>query len=74
MGFFGSGDKIQTSADNRIGASDAAQIASGMGFIFNGANATPASIVNTTKVNVWLIVGVVAAIGAFFWLINGRGK
>lgn len=35
MGFFGSGDKIQSSADNRIGVSDAAQLAQPGAIIFN---------------------------------------
>ncbi len=75
MGFFGSGDKIQTSADNRIGVSDQAQLAANGGFIFNGGGGTgasPAAIVNTTKINLGLIAAVVVVIWAGVWFLNQK--
>lgn len=75
MGFFGSGDKIQSAVDARIGVSDAAQLAQPGSIIFNRSakadNIAPA--LNTDQIQSYtpIVIGV-AAILALAFILNSK--
>lgn len=68
MGFFGSGDKVSTSADNRVGASDDAIVIQSGGFLFAPASKQPNATIGSSegKPN-WNVIVIVA--GAVFALV-----
>lgn len=75
MGFFGSGDKIQSAADNRIGVSDAGQLAQPGAIIFNRSakadNLAPALNADQVQSYTPIVVGV-AAILALAFILNAK--